>query len=36
MQRIKTAGLVNVAWGLIFWLPFNERIVLKNQGISLK
>jgi len=29
MQRILTAGQINVAWGLIFWLPFDERITLK-------
>jgi hypothetical protein len=32
MQRIWNAGLVIVAWGLIFWLPFNERVILKNQS----
>jgi hypothetical protein len=30
MQRIWTAGQVNVAWGPKFWLPFDERKTLKN------
>jgi hypothetical protein len=36
MQRIWTAGQVNVAWGLKFWQPFDEKITLKNQSISIK
>jgi hypothetical protein len=36
MQRLWTAGQVNVAWGLKFWLPFDERITLQNQSISQK
>jgi hypothetical protein len=35
MQRIWTAGQVIVAWGLKFWLPFDERTTSKNQGISI-
>jgi hypothetical protein len=35
MQRIWTAGQVNVAWGLRFWLAFDERITLKNHRVSL-
>jgi hypothetical protein len=35
MQRIWTAEQVSVAWGLKFWLPFDERITLKNQSFSI-
>jgi hypothetical protein len=36
MQRIWTDMQVNVAGGLKYWLPFDERIALKNQIISVK